>query len=355
VKICINESLNGFFNQIRACLFLLVAKIDSRQTPNSVSMSVNRSEEKKSLGRGATSKVSLVIEENGEYIARKQSREVVYNTIINNEFVALSMFKKPYIRRVFNFQNTEAKYSFDMDYYECTLFQKMGVTNSPELSRYEKFVVIYGISKTVETLLSKGLIHRDIKPSNIMLNTKNYPVLSDFGILRKNDNTINSGKGTPIYIYPLFIDRENKVNQFMDVYSIGVLICDLFFGLPREIRTAQLGAITRERFERRFSPKIIEAINDPNDAFGDLLKRCISIDNPITIQQLIQYLDDIFVKEFLQESARFSEFQEWLKQDSYDTFLPHECNTNIKEDANVTLDALSTPYVLDPESFGLYN
>ena len=306
-------------------------------------------ERKDSMGKGASSKVKLIIDENGEYIARKISGEMEFNTIIQNEFVLLSMFKKPYIRRVFNFQNIEEKYSFDMDYYEGTLLKKMG-----ELTRYEKFVVIYGISKTVETLLSKGLIHRDIKPSNIMLNTKNYPVLSDFGILRKNDNTINSGKGTPIYIYPLFIDRENKVNQFMDVYSIGVLICDLFFGLPREIRTAQLGAITRERFERRFSPKIIEAINDPNDRFGDLLKRCISIDNPITIQQLIQYLDDIFVKEFIQESEKFSEFQKWLNQDSYDTFLPHECNINIKEDANVTLDALSTPYVLDPESFGLY-
>jgi len=318
------------------------------------------------LGKGASSKVTLFTEENGKYIARKFSREMEFNTIIQNEFVLLFMFKKPYIRRVFNFQNTEEKYSFDMDYYEYTLLHKMR-----ELTRYEKFVVIYGVSKTVETLLSKGLIHRDIKPSNIMLNTKNYPVLSDFGVHRKNDNTINSGKGTPIYSYPIFIDRENKVNPFMDVYSIGVLICDLFFGLPREIRTAQLGAITRERFERRFSPKIIEAINDPNDRFGDLLKRCISIDNPITIQQLIQYLDVIFIKEFNQESDKFSEFKEWLNQDSYDTFLPHECNTNINEDASITLnplqdsqtiedaniqfDPLSMPYVLDPESIGMSN
>jgi len=293
-----------------------------------------------SLGIGASSKVDLFTNEK-EYFARKRSKGPFFNTLIQNEYYVLSQFKKPCIRRVYNFQQSE-KYTFDMDFYEYTLFQK-----EKDLNRYEKFVVIYGVSKAVEAILAQGFIHRDIKPSNIMLNTKNYPVLSDFGIVRKNDNCSNSGKGTPIYVYPLFDDCENLVNQYIDVYSIGVLICDLFYGLPDKCKTSNIGIITKERYYKRFFPNFVNKIKDPEDCFGQLLQKCISIDHPIPIDKVIQELDNIFVKEFIHESEKFTEFLEWINQDIHDTYLPNQCNPQIVENTVVSPSPDSIFYMVN--------
>jgi len=287
-----------------------------------------------------TSIVQVIMNVDGTFVVKKESKNQKFDSLLAGEFCTLSKFKKPYIRKVYNYViGTRA--SFQMDYYLYTLLDKKA-----ELTRFEKFIVIYGVSCAVETILNMGLIHRDIKPSNIMLNNHNYPVLSDFGIIRSNDRTQNSGKGTTIFRYPIFFDEDNIVNEYMDVYSIGILICDLFFGIPETVRNTKISMMPRNTYLTRYVPQICQNANDENDPFTILFKKCISFDDPIKIGVLLSELDKIYHNEFKDYSEEFSDFLNWLHKDGYDNCTPNPSPETIPKIEHITIDPPTENYCI---------
>jgi tetratricopeptide (TPR) repeat protein len=84
-----------------------------------------------------------------------------------------------------------------------------------------------------------GVIHRDIKPSNVMLLTDGTVRLLDFGIARLVDvdgmTRTGLAYGTPMYMSPEQIQGERDLDTRSDLYSLGVLMFNLFTGrLPFE-------------------------------------------------------------------------------------------------------------------------
>lgn len=86
-----------------------------------------------------------------------------------------------------------------------------------------------------------GFVHLDIKPDNVMLRNPFEPVLIDFGLVLRYENTetpmaienIKMKKfnrrgiqGTPLYIDPMMFDSH--FNFYNDVYSLGVMLTDYF-------------------------------------------------------------------------------------------------------------------------------
>lgn len=50
-------------------------------------------------------------------------------------------------------------------------------------------------------LHERGIAHRDLKPENVLLETATKRVkLADFGLAKKNRNTVTRGVGTPSYM-----------------------------------------------------------------------------------------------------------------------------------------------------------
>lgn len=78
-----------------------------------------------------------------------------------------------------------------------------------------------------------NVIHRDIKLDNILLDKDFKPKICDFGI----SNLVEKGKkiqdtgGTPAYLAPEVIKAEGKVSYKSDVWSLGVLLYLLTFGI----------------------------------------------------------------------------------------------------------------------------
>ena len=71
----------------------------------------------------------------------------------------------------------------------------------------QKLIIIYGIASAMLYLHSHNIIHRDLKPENILINNCLFPKIADFGLSKINEpnfinTTINTIKGTPIYISP---------------------------------------------------------------------------------------------------------------------------------------------------------
>ena len=76
-------------------------------------------------------------------------------------------------------------------------------------------------------------MYRDLKPENIMLGADGHVKLIDFGLARELSTTDGlrtfTNCGTPAYIAPEII--KGIGHSFMaDIWSLGVLICDLING-----------------------------------------------------------------------------------------------------------------------------
>ena len=87
--------------------------------------------------------------------------------------------------------------------------------------------------KGVDYLHKNKVIHRDIKLDNILLDKDLKPKICDFGIsnlIEKNEKIFDTG-GTPAYLAPEVIKAEGKVSYKSDVWSLGVLLYLLTFGI----------------------------------------------------------------------------------------------------------------------------
>lgn len=79
---------------------------------------------------------------------------------------------------------------------------------------------------------SLGVIHRDIKPANILLSRMGVPKLTDFGLVKtQNDACQTTGiLGTFLYMSPEQCVNSHQVTTKADVYSLGVVLYEMLTG-----------------------------------------------------------------------------------------------------------------------------
>lgn len=88
--------------------------------------------------------------------------------------------------------------------------------------------------KALYYLHSNRIIHRDMKPQNILIGKGSVVKLCDFGFARAmsaNTVVLRSIKGTPLYMAPELV-REQPYNHTADLWSLGVILYELFVGQP---------------------------------------------------------------------------------------------------------------------------
>ena len=83
-------------------------------------------------------------------------------------------------------------------------------------------------------LHSNRVIHRDLKPQNILIGSDGCVKVCDFGFARsmsKSSLVMTSIKGTPLYMAPELV-QEQPYDHSVDLWSIGVILYELFVGKP---------------------------------------------------------------------------------------------------------------------------
>uniref|UniRef100_A0A1J3DIF4 non-specific serine/threonine protein kinase n=1 Tax=Noccaea caerulescens TaxID=107243 RepID=A0A1J3DIF4_NOCCA len=88
--------------------------------------------------------------------------------------------------------------------------------------------------KALHYLHSNRIIHRDMKPQNILIGAGSVVKLCDFGFARAmstNTVVLRSIKGTPLYMAPELV-REQPYNHTADLWSLGVILYELYVGQP---------------------------------------------------------------------------------------------------------------------------
>ncbi|MBK8782036.1 MAG: protein kinase [Anaerolineales bacterium] len=106
--------------------------------------------------------------------------------------------------------------------------------------------ILSSLASAIDYAHSQNVIHRDIKPANVLLRSATgyvnvdaplpedvEPVLTDFGLVRLLDTSIQTStgtvSGTPAYMSPEQA-RGDRVDKKTDIYSLGVLLYEMLAG-----------------------------------------------------------------------------------------------------------------------------
>src|SRR5438552_3497900 len=127
--------------------------------------------------------------------------------------------------------------------------------------------LIVKVARTVHYAHEHGILHRDIKPGNILLDQKNEPHLTDFGLARlvETESTVTRTMevlGTPSYMAPeQAVGSNATVSSVTDVYGLGAVFYQLLTGQPpfaggTTYETIKLLLDTEPRQPRLLNPKI---------------------------------------------------------------------------------------------------
>ena len=101
-----------------------------------------------------------------------------------------------------------------------------------------KAKVMVDAARGLAYLHANGILHRDVKPDNVLVFALDEELavngkLTDFGSSRNvnmlmTNMTFTKGVGTPIYMAPEVISKDDKYKKTADVYSFGVMLYECF-------------------------------------------------------------------------------------------------------------------------------
>src|SRR5262245_15489571 len=102
------------------------------------------------------------------------------------------------------------------------------------LSRDAAFGVALEIAAGLQAIHEVGIIHRDLKAQNVILDPRGVVRIMDFGMSKESGTAataIGLVMGSPEYMSPEQAEGQ-PVTFATDVYSLGILIFELFTSAP---------------------------------------------------------------------------------------------------------------------------
>jgi serine/threonine protein kinase len=101
------------------------------------------------------------------------------------------------------------------------------------LSERDARFYVAGVALALRELHSRSLVYRDLKPENVLLTSRGYPRLADFGFVKRvpAGGRTHTLCGTPEYLAPEVVERRGHW-QAADWWALGVLAYELACGAP---------------------------------------------------------------------------------------------------------------------------
>jgi serine/threonine protein kinase len=157
------------------------------------------------------------------------------------EATAVARLRHPNIVQVFDYDNQGDLYYIVMEFVEgptlkAEIHERLKHHNDNERQIFdldEIVRLIAYLSDAIDYAHSRGMVHRDVKPGNIMFTLEGQVMLTDFGLARmvfaSEQRRASALSGTPAYMAPEQVEGS-LVDERSDIYSLGVILYELFTG-----------------------------------------------------------------------------------------------------------------------------
>jgi serine/threonine-protein kinase len=190
--------------------------------------------------------------------------------------------------RIYDFLYIRGNYAISMEYFPSHTLGGEIVNEKPvELKRAVKFAV--DIATGMAVAHQAGIVHRDLKPANVLIDNEQLLKIVDFGVAAaqsQGDTQLTKTGyviGSPKYMAPEQI-LGKKVDERADIYSLGVIMYEMFSGVPPYSRGDHMSVMYQHVQGKARPPNEIN--KELPLELNNLVMRCMSLDKAKRAQSM---------------------------------------------------------------------
>jgi serine/threonine-protein kinase len=190
--------------------------------------------------------------------------------------------------RIYDFLYIQGNYAISMEYFPSHTLGGEIVNEKPvQLKRAVKFGI--DIATGMAVAHQAGIVHRDLKPANILIDQDSLLKIVDFGVAAaqtQGDTQLTKTGyviGSPKYMAPEQI-LGKKVDERADIYSLGVILYELFSGVPPYSRGDHM-SVMYQHVQGKARPPM-EINKELPLELNNLVMKCMSLDKAKRAQSM---------------------------------------------------------------------
>ncbi len=190
--------------------------------------------------------------------------------------------------RIYDFLYIKGNYAISMEYFPSHTLGGEIVNEKPvDLKRAVKFGI--DIATGMAVAHQAGIVHRDLKPANVLIDNDGLLKIVDFGVAAaqtQGDTQLTKTGyviGSPKYMAPEQI-LGKKVDERADIYSLGVILYEMFSGIPPYSRGDHM-SVMYQHVQGKARPPI--EINKAMPVeLSNLVMKCMALDKAKRAQSM---------------------------------------------------------------------